>query len=353
MAQCEDYDSECFTSDEEFEDNVVPAKQEKLKGRVDEYITASKLGRLAYAAGDVQLAKDRFNLALSLELETELDSHIDFGVTGGLLREELHDRSKEMDESLPVPRTVQRDRMSTILTKLERIYETADKEVSSNPSDPKWYLVMGSSLCVVNEWEKAEKVYMEGISACPNNKELLGALERLNKLKHMMSVLGDKVSDISSYSTLRLHSPKMKRPSSSHAGGSVDRSKVPRSFSFSVDAEVKLRSKRQSLVATNSSVPSTPQPSVYPLSPSSKRKSSLLQFLKRGSGSRPKSQLGNISLSWSSEDLAALDQWEDRSSWSSAFSPTISGPSSLDTFDSCTLQTMRLINNTVGKDNSI
>lgn len=88
------FDSLCYDSDLDDEVEVSIKSKGEVKVRVDQYLTTCGLGLLALRAGDVQLAKDRFNFAMDLELLSEMESTTDFGVTGELLRNELVSRNK-------------------------------------------------------------------------------------------------------------------------------------------------------------------------------------------------------------------------------------------------------------------
>ena len=163
------------------------ASKEEIKTRMDQYLTATKLGRMAFVAGDIQLAKDRFNLAMSLEMQTEFENNVDFGVTGGMLREELATRcgTGSLDSDVYA-------RFGDILSRLLQVFEHGDRMVGKRPKQPKWYLVMASCLSAVNEWDKAETVYKEGLKACPGNLDLLKAMHSLKKVNEILSELSTK-----------------------------------------------------------------------------------------------------------------------------------------------------------------
>ncbi len=163
------------------------ASKEEIKTRVDQYLTATKLGRMAFVAGDIQLAKDRFNLAMSLEMQTDFENNVDFGVTGGMLREELATRcgTRNVDSDVYA-------RFGDILSRLLQVFEHGDRMVGKHPKQPKWYLVMASCLSAVNEWDKAETVYKEGLKACPGNLDLLKAVHSLKKVNEILSELSTK-----------------------------------------------------------------------------------------------------------------------------------------------------------------
>ena len=188
-------------SDTDSDDDLCVVRESvdnsRIQVRVEEYLNASKLGRLAYAAGDVQLAKDRFNLALDLEMQTELESFTDFGVTGGQLRAELQRRSSESDVPIPVEKS--RDKYTTLLAKLERVYVGANHKTSKEPDNPEYYLQMGAALCIINEWDRAKQVYQSGIAACKDNQCLKACLEKMKKLDDMIHlVCQGKAKDITS-----------------------------------------------------------------------------------------------------------------------------------------------------------
>ena len=299
---------------------MAESKERVIKDRVDEYLAACKQGRHNYAAGNIRRAKDLFNLALGLELVTELDSHFDSGITSGLLRDELNSRHPGLVEL-----SNQTVRFENILAKLEHVYEMADKKAARKPSDAESYLTMGSALCAVNEWEKAKEVYMEGIRACANNKDIVNALQRLNNLQEMLQ---NKATD----NNLSL-SPKLtrKRPKSQIDVSETDG--VSRSTSFVDDGfEIRYkptlpRSKTVSKIGFN----------FGSLSPTKIRKSIPLHFFKR-----QKSNLVGIIPSWSSEDVSRLyTEWSVRSTWKNMFSPTIHV--SLHSVHSYTSKLMRLM----------
>lgn len=258
-----------------------------LQTRLDEYLNASKLGRLAYQAGDVRLATDRFNLALDIELQVELESFNDFGVTGQILRQELQKKALDPLDQPPY---------NSILNKLKALYENADIASALDPSEPKWYIQMGAALCILNEWEKAKRIYREGLSRCSENLPIQKELNRLNKIEEMMNLLGDRVD---SSKGIDHGSPKPRRRRQSSIDG-MNLTDVPRSRSFTLDKRVKKVSSPKSFDHIESGTLSFSMPH--------KKRSSLFQIFKK-----PRSPLSNeLPMSWSSEDLLCEDKLKNR-----------------------------------------
>lgn len=320
---------EPFDSDDEFITEDDSQIKESLHNRLDQYLTASQLGRLAYKAGDIQLATDRFNLALDIELQVELESFNDFGVTGEILRQELEKRvgfqpTQKDDESL----------YSKVLPKLQNLYDRADFAAAMNPSQSKWYIQMGGALCLLNEWEKARKIYEEGLRHNPQDLSLQTALHRLNKVDDLMKLLGEcKVSNDSSI-TLR-------RPSSTSQSDDETDGNVPRSRSFTQDnikKKRKVNHRTMSPLARMSLLSESPlEIGTVSVSPTRKRASVFNIFRKNKS----------ITASHSYEDLAksSKQEYRERSAWKSLFTTSVcSLQLSESSLGSRTIQSMRAIN---------
>lgn len=319
---------EPFDSDDEFITEDDSQIKESLHNRLDQYLTASQLGRLAYKAGDLQLATDRFNLALDIELQVELESFNDFGVTGELLRQELERRvgfepTQKDDKSL----------YSKVLPKLQNLYDRADFAAAMNPSQSKWYIQMGGALCLLNEWEKARKIYEEGLRHNPHDLSLQTALHRLNKVDDLMKLLGEyKVSN---------DSPKIvRRPSSTSQSDEETDGTVPRSRSFTQD-NIKKKGKinrTMSPLARMSLLSESPlEIGTVSVSPTRKRASVFNIFKKK-----------SINASHSYEDLAKSSkkqEYRERSAWKNLFTSTMcSLQLSESSLGSRTIQSMRAIN---------
>ena len=331
----------CESSDEEEQQRKLYNKA--VKERVDEYLTTSRLGRMAYCAGDVQLAKDRFNLAMNLEFLTEMENNTDFGVTGGMLRNELLSRNETAIDVV----SISDEKLANNLSKLQKIFVEADEKAALNTADTQSFLLMGATLNVIGEWEKAEAVYKEGIAASLGNNQLLeDALKSLNKLRDTIQLVGCQPKELmrkGAPSTLR-RSRKSKRPSSQNV--SFDDSRVIRSHSFSSDLSSIGNGKLHS--------PMKDPPLLSPLvgglfSPQLKKKNNYsFQKIFKKEKWRPKSLLLNgngmssMSFSSSSEDIRTLGVWRERSTWKNSFKFD-AVQQSLKEFNSRTIQTMRVI----------
>ena len=171
--------------DEEIEetDNGMPSPQ-SISVIMDEYVSASFVGRSSYASGDVLSAVTQFNEALGIELQTELDCLYDtnLGLVSGLVRREVQSRM------LDSPGHSGNNSCKNILNQLGNVYIKASSESDKHPTKSKWYLRMGAALCVINEWEKAKQVYKEGITMCKDKKELKTALKNLIKLEQITTI---------------------------------------------------------------------------------------------------------------------------------------------------------------------
>lgn len=347
-------ESPSYDSDLEQDDEVDKSIKSRtdVKVRVDQYLTTCDLGRLALKAGDAQLAKDRFNFAMDLELLSEIESTNDFGVTGGLLREELISRNKS--KTVNQLMDVSDKRLKSTLSKLQKVFIEADEKAAFNTADEDAFLSMGAALSMIGELEKAETVYKEGIAASPRGKcpKLLEAMQRLDKLKDMMSLVSYAQQPLvpqnikqQSTESITLHFPKKtKRPHIKSVLFEDPVGGVPRSRSFSSDF----------IDSNTSSVPGSPvreKPPLSPLvgvgrhSPITRRKSTLSRLFKKDK-KRPKSVLFNLSPSHSMEDLTETFDpegiWRKRSTWKSLFEfDRIK--ESLKGFDSRTIHTMRVM----------
>lgn len=173
-------EDEDFTEDT---DTGIPSPK-SISVIMDEYVSASIVGRSSFASGDILSAVTQFNEALGIELQTELDCLYDtnLGFVSGLVRREVQSR---MNDS---PVHSGEKSCKKILNQLADSYIKASKETDKHPSKSKWYLQMGAALCVVNEWEKAKQVYKEGINMCRDKKDLKTALKNLIKLEQITSI---------------------------------------------------------------------------------------------------------------------------------------------------------------------
>ena len=155
---------------------------ESVRATLDMYVSAARDGREAYAKGDLRAAVQQFDQALALELQTELDCIYDpsIGMVSGLVRKEVTERLPT--SPLHSPGNVHCNR---IMQSLLRIYTDSEAKVRRKPTDPRLYLRMGAALCCANEWEKAKKIYMDGLSVCKDRKELKLALRRLSRMEQI------------------------------------------------------------------------------------------------------------------------------------------------------------------------
>uniref|UniRef100_A0A1X7V7H0 Uncharacterized protein n=1 Tax=Amphimedon queenslandica TaxID=400682 RepID=A0A1X7V7H0_AMPQE len=316
-----------FDDDLLFEEETSSQQQTvaSLQTRLDQYLTASELGRLAYQAGDIQLATDRFNLAIDIELQVEMESTNDFGVTGQHLRHELH-KLKSSSESLSS------EPCSEVLKKLQLLYERADASATLNPNEPKWYLLMAGALCVVNEWEKAAKIYDEGIINCPQDPTLLAASNRLTKLNGMMALLGNKADK----KPTPLSSPKARHRPFSISGDSDEPSFVPRSQSFSSD-DIPLKKQSNSPLVRKSVI------GTVSITPNSHKRKSIFNIFKK---SKTPLAMDDFHMTWSSDDLfKQTESPRERTKWKQVFEPeTLSSELNESYLGSRTIENMRAIN---------
>ena len=335
---------------EETRSSCSSSRIEELANRVDEYLSVTRLGRQAFAEGDLKLAKDRFSLSMDIELHTDLECICDstVGRATGELRHELQTRFNGSPQLLAGAR--RRDRYSKVLGNLEQLFLKAEQKITSSPSDPQSYLLMASALIVVNEWSKAKSVYKEGIANCPDNTaELERGLERLNKVESvtMLFQLGDKTK-----SRRRRLFSKKQRPSSALL---ISEDALPRSFSF--DEPDTLNSPKSSPPSSPGHSPVPPRKSLNAgriaalASPMTHRKNSFVNFLTMKKKRHPASplvakrqSLNHVS-SWSMEDLAAVGTSGvgEKSEWRALFNPNICSHSLDDGLSTQSVQFLRLL----------
>lgn len=167
----------------------APSK-ESIGAALDKYVTASKEGREAFNMGNLRGAVREFNQALDIELQTELDCLYDtsIGMVSGLVRKEVDSRL-DMQGRYLGSKDTPCTRCTKIMEQLKDLYQDAAHGMKSKKrsSSPEWYLKMGATLIVINEWEKAKAVYTEGINMCRDKKRLKIALKNLIKIEQMTS----------------------------------------------------------------------------------------------------------------------------------------------------------------------
>ncbi len=323
----DDYKDDGFDVTVNFAEKNSTSKEE-IKTRIDQYLTTSKLGRMAFVAGDVQLAKDRFNLAMTLEMQTELENNTDFGVTGGLLREEMSSRAGGKDSE-----SDDFDRFGGILSRLLQVFEHADGMVAKNPKDAKWYIIMGSCLCMVNEWEKAEVVYKEGMKACPGNKDIQKSLQSLRKLTETTSHL---ISKTGSNSIWNGNDDNYSTGTSNFIDGGR----------HSLPTEPKLRPVNVIEKKRHGSLPATTatDAQLNSCSATKMRLGSISKISQETRQLRSKSLMvmnnGKLSPK-SAKRFSVSQQWNEHAVWKSSFSPVIQSVKLEEGFSSRTMRTMR------------
>ena len=157
---------------------------ESVRATLDMYVSAARVGRDAFAKGDLQTAVRQFDQALALELQTELDCIYDpsIGMVSGLVRQEVSGRLSNSPRHSPGSVNC-----NNVMRSLMQIYKDSEATVRLRPADPKLYLRMGAALCCANEWEKAKKIYTDGMTVCKDRKELKLALRRLTKMEQITS----------------------------------------------------------------------------------------------------------------------------------------------------------------------
>ena len=168
--------------------NDGPSK-ETISEALDKYMNASREGREAFSHGKLSEAVRDFDQALDIELQTELECLYDtsIGMVSGMVRSEVDSRLGKQGKFLGNSEGTDA-RCSKILQRLRDIYQDAASGVKGKKSDsPQWYLQMGATLVVIDEWEKAKAIYTDGISICKEKKELKVALKNLIKIEQMTS----------------------------------------------------------------------------------------------------------------------------------------------------------------------
>ena len=176
------------SSDSAFGENeqssTTSPNPESVRATLDLYVSAAKVGREAYARGDLRAAVQQFDQALALELQTELDCIYDpsIGMVSGLVRREISERMHA--SPLHSPANVN---CNKIMQSLLQIYTEAEAAARHRPADPRVYLRMGAALCCANEWEKAKKIYTDGLNMCKDRKELKIALRQLCRMEQITS----------------------------------------------------------------------------------------------------------------------------------------------------------------------
>ena len=211
---------------------------------MDEYVSASIVGRSSYASGDLLTAVTQFSEALGIELQTELECLYDtnLGFVSGLVRREVESRLHD------TPVSSNGKNCGKILNQLGDVYIGASTQSDVQPSKSKWYLRMGAALCVVNEWEKAKQVYKEGITMCKDKKDLKIALKNLIKLEQITSSADLPDEDRDQMRTPNPRASPAKSVQSSPARMSTPSPKLERRRS-----RIKLRKRSKSISAgTNS-----------------------------------------------------------------------------------------------------
>lgn len=249
--------SQCSVSSADKDDAPTP---ETVSAKLDDYVAASKEGREAYVRGDLVTAATQFNQALSLELQTELECLYDtsIGFVSGLVKQEVNNRLQSSPRH-----TAAAGGCSRLLEQLSVVYDNANIKSMKKPSEPKWYLRMGASLCLINEWEKAKLVYKEGLNMCKDKRELKQALKKLTQIEQITSnaeipaediddrVLPSSPNHKKASSIAPLQSPKSERrtkPNNVHRRRA--KSTVAKRRSDTVDAGIPLE--REILPRTNS-----------------------------------------------------------------------------------------------------
>ena len=220
---------------------------ETVSAKLDDYVSASKKGRAAYVKGDVGAAVTQFNQALNLELETELECLYDtsIGFVSGLVKQEVNSRL----QSSPKHQAVN---CAKILSQLSVVYDKANTKSLKKPTEPKWYLRMGAALCLINEWEKAKRVYKEGINMCKDKRELKQALKKLTQIEQITSNaeipdedIDDRVIPSSPSRKIQMSAQSQQSPNSERKASNAYRKRakstaVPTRRSGSVDTGVVL-----------------------------------------------------------------------------------------------------------------
>ncbi len=171
---------------EDGEECASPTPQ-TVGASLDEYVCASKVGRAAFASGDLRTAVEQFDQALKIELQTEMDCLYDasLGFVSGLVRQEVASRLLDSPKHAEGPPNCE-----GVLGQLADTYREAEKQLTLKPTVAKWYLQIGACLCVANAWEQARRIYDEGLNLCKDprdRKEIFKALKNLSKIENVIS----------------------------------------------------------------------------------------------------------------------------------------------------------------------
>lgn len=158
---------------------------------LDEYACAAQLGRASFCKGDARATIRHFDQALEIELQTELECMYDtsLGYVSGLLRREVDSRLHQLatgpTSRAPAGGAGRPPDRRKMLQELEKAYRHAEGESERKPTAPTWYLRMGAALCMVDEWEKARRIYKDGLLACKDKAELRQAVDNLNTIEKL------------------------------------------------------------------------------------------------------------------------------------------------------------------------
>ena len=172
------------SNEDSAENETTSPTPESVRATLDMYVAAARDGRDAYAKGDLPTAVRQFDQALALELQTELDCIYDpsIGMVSGIVRQEVTERIQTSPRHSPGGVNCNR-----VMRSLMQIYKDSEATVRLRPADPKLYLRMGAALCCANEWEKAKKIYTDGLNVCKDRKELKIALRHLLRMEQITS----------------------------------------------------------------------------------------------------------------------------------------------------------------------
>lgn len=167
------------------EEECASPTPQTVSASLDEYVCASKVGRAAFASGDLKTAVEQFDQALKIELQTEMDCLYDtsLGFVSGLVRQEVESRLVGSPKHESGPPSCE-----AVLGKLAESYTEAERQLTIHPTVAKWYLQMGACLCLANAWEQARKLYNEGLNLCkdPNDrKQLVRAVKNLTRVEQV------------------------------------------------------------------------------------------------------------------------------------------------------------------------
>lgn len=179
---------------------------------LDEYSCAAQMGRTSFCKGDALAAIQHFDQALDIELQAELECMYDtsLGHISGLLRREVDTRLHQAPAKSQVGGPLVRKK---VLQELEKVYRHAEGQSEHKPTAPMWYLRMGAALCMVDEWEKARRIYTDGLLACKDKGELRQALDNLNTIEKLTAgiIVPQDVGSPLIYSSEKDHSRRPKR----------------------------------------------------------------------------------------------------------------------------------------------